>query len=204
MTETITRWDNLHRQKRHQLRYPSEHVVRWLAGLQIEVRGKPSALDIGCGGGRHMRVLEEFGFQPAGVDISEAALRQTLDWTVWAADMCHLPYHDETFDVALAFGVFYYGTTDDHKQAISELYRVLKPGGHALVVTRTLSDSRSHGEFERVVTEGDEAGMTMNFTAQEDIRRNYRLFSRVSYERTETTRDNRKWEDSDWLISVTK
>ena len=193
-------WKDLYRHPRHRLRYPSEHVVRWLSSL-APWDGK--ALDIGCGFGRHIDLMADYGFTVAGVDV---AANPTASYE---GDMRDLPFDDETFDVGLAFGVFYYGTHQDHLQAIFELYRVLKPGGKALVVTRTFRDSRAKtGEWVDIHTErmtgGDEAGMLINFMCEEDIDVAYGMFSEVSYELTETTRNGREWRDSDWLISVTK
>jgi SAM-dependent methyltransferase len=187
-------WDELHQQKKHQLRYPSEHVVRWLASLE---RGG-TAIDIGCGSGRHLPAFRDYGFRAVGVDSSETRLGVK-------GDMRDLPWPDEQFDIGLAFGVFYYGTTDDHKQAIKELHRVLKPGGQALVVTRTYGDSRSRLlDAEGRLTAGEEKGMQMNFLAGGDIPEFYKAFSKVSYELTSTTRLERLWRDADWIIRLVK
>jgi SAM-dependent methyltransferase len=194
---TTALWDQLHRQKKHTLVYPSEHVVRFLASLEPGL-----ALDIGCGSARHIRTLGNRGFAAIGVDISQESVADDI------ATMTDLPYADNMFDVALAYGVFYYGTHTDHTQAISELHRVLKPGGQALVVTRTFRDSRAKGErvddYTRRMTEGDERGMLINFLEATDVEEDYKMFSGLSYELAETTRNDRKWRDSDWLIRVTK
>ena len=192
-------WKDLYRHPRHRLRYPSEHVVRWLSSL-APWEGK--ALDIGCGFGRHINLMNEYGFTATGVDIA------VNPSSGYQGDMRDLPFDDETFDVGLAFGVFYYGTHQDHLQAIFELYRVLKPGGKALVVTRTFRDSRSTDEFvdvhTRRMTVGDERGMLINFLEAPDVVEDYGMFSELEFELTETTRNRRKWRDSDWLIQVTK
>jgi len=202
-------WERLHHDEKHRLSYPSEHVVRWVAGLGAGAGRR--ALDIGCGHGRHMEVFSRYWFVSTGCDV--ALYNQSTHFSYGAissyGEMTALPYADESFDVALAFGVFYYGTHQDHLQAIFELYRVLKPGGKALVVTRTFRDSRAKtGEWVDVhterMTDGDEAGMLINFMCEEDIDVSYGMFSEVGYELTETTRNRRKWRDSDWLIQVTK
>ncbi len=46
--------------------------------------------------------------------------------------------------------------------------------------------------------------MIMNFLTETDLERIYAPFSTLRYERTETTRHDRTWTDSDWLIMVTK
>ncbi len=200
--EVTALWERLHADPKHQLRYPSEHVVRWLSGLGSG-EGR-SALDIGCGHGRHMRLFEEFGYAAFGLDSASNL------YPVSRGEMTDLPWRDEQFDIALAFGVFYYGTLDDHRRAAREMWRVLKAGGKALVVARTTRDSRSLGPEQhscRMIREGDEKGMLVSFLARNDVTNIYAIdcgFSRVDVELTETTRDNQRWRDSDWLISVTK
>lgn len=188
---TLALWDELHADERHRLRYPSEHVVRWLAGLP-KSRGR-LAVDIGCGHGRHLRLLEEFGWLPMGCDTSVCA-----DGVMYG-DMRDLPYIDSVFDVALAYGVFYYATRPGYAKAVAEMHRVLADGGYGLVVTRTDRDSRKAQGVQ-----GAEAGMDMTFLSEDDVPVMFREFSDVSYELVETTRNNRQWRDSDWLIRVTK
>ncbi len=143
--------------------------------------------------------------QPVGFDVSEQASEAEV-----IGDMTDLVYGDEFFDLALAFGVFYYGTRQDHLKAIYEMHRVLKPGGHGLVVTRSFMDSRASttrwvDEWTAEMRSGDEAGMLINFMRRPDVYETYgKVFSEVSCELTETTRNDGRWVDSDWLIKVTK
>ncbi len=204
-----TAWDILHTQPRHQTRYPSEHAVRFLAHVDPPNR---YALDIGCGAGRHTKLLLEHGYIAHGCDTSREAVKHTLRLQVVAvqASMTALPFPTDTFGVALAFGVFYYGTEADHEQAAAELRRVLAPGGQALVVHRSRRDSRfrnsipTRGGYLFNFPGHPEHGMTMNFVSENDIRSIYAMFTEVDYEYTETSRDGLSWRDSDWLITVTK
>ncbi len=196
-------WDNLHTQPRHQTRYPSEHAVRFLAHVDPPNR---RALDIGSGSGRHTRLLSRYRYEVDACDSSIEAVRNTADEVWWAtvrqASMTVLPYATDTFGVAIAFGVFYYGTTIDHELAVAELHRVLAPGGQALVVHRTTRDSRAQHGNPLHLPDHPEDGMTMNFLTSTDIDRIYAPFTTLEYGFTETT--HRGWCDSDWLIGVTK
>ena len=204
---TRSRWDRLYRGNKHFLKWPSEHVVRWAAG--IDGKGK-TALDIGCGAGRHLPVLWETGAEVYGIDASpEAVAYCQTEWGMMTAievgDMTAIPHSDNMFDLALAYAVFYYGPQELHIGAIREMHRVLKPGGQAFVVVRSERDTRRTAEpLEEEATMGDESGMTLNFVEEEDIEHLYRSFTDVRWELTETTRHGRQWLDSDWLIAVTK
>lgn len=207
-TDTASPWDALHQQARHRLEYPSEHVVRFLAGVELdpEDRRTPLALDIGCGSGRHTRLLSDFGYETHSCDVSAQAVTATKRLayarSVKRAPMTTLPFADEKFDVAVAFGVFYYGLLADHAQAVMEMHRVLRPGGQGFVCVRTSNDWRA--TTPDALKGEPEEGMLMHFLHEEDIAPLYAAFSEVAYELTETTTAARERTSSDWLISVTK
>lgn len=93
-------------------------------------------LDVGSGAGSNLRMLHELGFRRiVGLDRSAAALRfcrarQAAD--LQRADLTALPFRDASFDLALATDVLEH--VHDEARAVSELLRVLRPGG-ALVAT---------------------------------------------------------------------
>ncbi|NYZ79460.1 class I SAM-dependent methyltransferase [Candidatus Micrarchaeota archaeon] len=107
--------------------------------------GVKKIIDIGCGIGRHSLLFAREGFDATAFDLSKVALEavekrareeklenvHTLQGDAWK-----IPAQDGAFDAALSFRVldapFY--TTEDRKEAIKEMARVLKPGGDALVV----------------------------------------------------------------------
>jgi len=189
----VSDWDKLYEDPRFDLQVPAEQVVRFLNALTP----KGEALDIGCGTGRHLKLLRDLGWEATGVDSSPKAAAKAR---ASVAEMTKLPFKNSRFDVALAHGVFCYGTIADHEQAVSELHRVLKPGGTALVRTRTTSDWRTSGTGN-----GDaEAGMKMNFLPEPMVNGLYGRFSKVRYEWIEWTEDDRGRKNSDWLITVVK
>lgn len=197
-------WNVLHQDPRHLLRYPSEHVVRFLAGRKV---GR--AVDIGCGAGRHVRLLQDFTADITCCDLSPAGLRECYSHTLIQGDVAScsaLPYPADTFDTAIAYGVFYYGGVEHHRRSALELHRILKPGGSALVKTRTSRDWRvGHMQAGRFVCAGEpEDGMNMHFLHERDVGDLYRAFRFVDYEFTKTTSHERKRMNSDWLITVTK
>lgn len=190
-----TAWDTLHAEPRHQLRYPAEHVVRWLASLPTH---EGEALDIGCGSGRHLNLMADYGYAATGID--------TTDTGFIRGDMCDLPFDDSSFDIALAYAVFYYATLTDADKAIAEMHRVLKPGGHALAVVRSTADWRNkQTRGGQLQSPGHpEHGLRMHFLAEYQIRKTYGAFKLVEYELTETTTNQRTRKNSDWLITLTK
>jgi len=90
-------------------------------------------LDAGCGTGINLEYLAEFG-EVAGADFSEDAIefcRKRGKNTVHRADLCDLDWEDDHFDVVTALDVIEH--IDRDGDAVRELVRVTKPGGHILV-----------------------------------------------------------------------
>ncbi|MBW3615421.1 MAG: methyltransferase domain-containing protein [Actinobacteria bacterium] len=95
----------------------------------------PRILDVGCGTGIILEHLEPYG--PAtGLDFSATALefcRKRGAARLVQGQGERLPFADESFDVVTAFGVVEH--IDDDRGAVAEWCRVLKPGGHLVLLT---------------------------------------------------------------------
>ena len=176
-------------------------------------------LDIGSGAGRHTKLAAELGFRAFGMDLSFVGLQHArqrlltagLQGSLSQASMLALPYMDCSFAVVLSYGVFYYGTADEMKQALAEVHRILVPGGKAFAVLRTTDDYRfgkgvrlGHNTFQLRITETNELHSTQHFLAADEVPAYFAKFAQVSFEKTETTFGNRSGINSDWLITVEK
>lgn len=99
-----------------------------------DTRGK-SLLDIGCGYCHHTMRLVKGGLQITATDFSEVPLEHARkviaghedQVTLQQADATYLPFDAKTFDFVLFWGVLMH--IPDAKKALSEVARVLKPGG---------------------------------------------------------------------------
>jgi SAM-dependent methyltransferase len=92
-------------------------------------------LDIGCGKGHNTRLAARRGAKLTAIDISrtfirharEAERKQPFGIDYRAASAVDLPFPDESFDFTMATMSFM--DIPEHEKVISEVYRVLKPGG---------------------------------------------------------------------------
>lgn len=90
-------------------------------------------LDVGCGDGVHLRVLEQE--QPTwslvGVDISEEALKLASTNThaarFFQCDSNNLFFQEGEFSLVFSYGVLSY--TEDPEKGLAEMVRVLEVGG---------------------------------------------------------------------------
>ncbi len=92
-------------------RYPTEFVLRTLMGnypdLQLDKTRYPSAsmLDLSCGDGRNLELLQDLGFRVSATEITEellTPLRERFPDVAFATGKNHaLPYADGAFDYIL-------------------------------------------------------------------------------------------------------
>jgi ubiquinone/menaquinone biosynthesis C-methylase UbiE len=120
----------------------------WFAGrrrlfaAEIERAGlhqEATILDIGTSTGTNLRMLRSLGFgNVQGLDASDEAIRFCVQKgfdTVRKGDLCDMPFASNVFDFVLATDVIEH--VDDDEQAMTEIARILKPGGAALITVPT-------------------------------------------------------------------
>jgi SAM-dependent methyltransferase len=115
--------------------YP--YLARYLEDLPVEGR---EVLEIGLGFGTVGQILVQRGALYHGADIAAgpvAMMRDRLRWIgrtddAVQASALELPWPEETFDVVVSIGCLHH--TGDLPQAVSEVHRVLVPGGLAFVM----------------------------------------------------------------------
>jgi len=101
----------------HRLAYPDDRLVAMFARHRGDLqanRGR-KGLDIGCGGGRHLALLEDFGFDVCGIDYTPEAIETTRDalqprsagWDLQVAEMSRVSWPARTFSVVVAWGVLF-------------------------------------------------------------------------------------------------
>ena len=96
--------------------------------------GRPDLrlIDCGCGTGNNLQLLKPHG-RAFGFDLTREGTRRALRMgrPIVQADIQHIPYQSNTFDIATSFDVMQ--SVPDDRGALREMARVLKPGGHAVL-----------------------------------------------------------------------
>jgi ubiquinone/menaquinone biosynthesis C-methylase UbiE len=107
---------------------------------RVRFQGNERILDAPCGTGELEQLLLSHwpDLTVVGVDLSAGMLRQAAaklrsDRGFWVqADVTHLPFPDEHFDVVLCANSFHYFHSP--VEALHEIFRVLRPGGQFVLV----------------------------------------------------------------------
>jgi SAM-dependent methyltransferase len=92
-------------------------------------------VDCGCGTGANVQLLDTFG-RAYGFDLTEIGLRighEAGRTRLARATVTAAPFATASFDIVTSFDVLYSLADLDEQTAIAEMYRLLKPGGFALV-----------------------------------------------------------------------
>jgi len=166
----------------------AEHDQRhwWYLGLQalvlslagpalVEIRegavGRLRILDAGCGTGGALGRLKQFDGR-VGVDLSRRALdyaRERLPCPLCQGSVVELPFRDSSFELVLCMDVLYHVGVGSDLDALSEMRRVMKPGGVAIVnvpafeFLRSTHDAAIHTQRrytrKQIVSRVEEAGL---------------------------------------------
>ena len=119
-------------------RYRTEWHIPGFAAF-AEARGK-RVLEIGCGNGADAVMFAAHGARYVGVDLTQKAVDGTrrhlalegLEGRCDLANVERLDCDDDSFDIVYSYGVLHH--THSPERAMQEVWRVLKPGGVALVM----------------------------------------------------------------------
>lgn len=130
--------DALSRLKR--LAYRHRHDFHYLRRIQWEIiesylepRRGEYILDVACGDGYYSRKMAASGARVAAIDLEPSRIRNARTYhnvpgvDYWLADAEALPFPDRTFDKVVSVCALEH--FHDPQSAITEMRRVLKPGG---------------------------------------------------------------------------
>jgi 2-polyprenyl-3-methyl-5-hydroxy-6-metoxy-1,4-benzoquinol methylase len=106
-------------------------------------------LDVGCGDGTYAFVLSKLGAKVSGQDLGSKQI-QTANERVYGksnelkgkficANADNLKFESNSFDAVFSADFFEHIDLNTKKQVISEIYRVLKPGGIVVIKTPNLN-----------------------------------------------------------------
>ena len=103
-------------------------------------------LDVGCGTGRYsLEIIQHTGANVVGLDFSRGMLSKASakKGGIWLqGDISNMPFKSGSFDTVIIMLVLQH--VDDEALALSEAFRILRPGGHLTIGTVSHARIRRH------------------------------------------------------------
>ena len=136
------------------------------------------SLDLGCGIGRHIRFLDEFGLNPFGIDLSDVAVSIGKEWFIElgcrdlterlkVGSVIALPYEDETFEICISAGTLDSMSREIAIKGIEEALRVLKKQG--LMYLDLVMDTQK-GDIDEIVQDDLEKDTIQSYFTVDTIK----------------------------------
>ena len=116
----------------------AEHYLKKRTAFVVAHCPRGEGLDVGCGTGVLAERLANAGYEMVGVDPS-AGMLQILEARTPLVRPVHasgtsLPFDDDSFDLVVTVAVMHHiADPDDVRQSLSEMVRVVRPGGRVVV-----------------------------------------------------------------------
>lgn len=178
-------WNNSYKNRDNFVFYPHEEVIRFVSkyirkkvGIDefVKLKDMNRCLDLGCGIGRHVIYLDDMKFEAYGIDLSEEAVKFAKKWCD-SLDKCelkdrftvgsitHMPYKDNFFDFVVSHGVLDSMNFDIAREAILEMYRVMKKDGMIYFDVVSGCDYEHYREYdgEEIVETQHESGTVQSY-----------------------------------------
>ena len=107
----------------------------------VETCKPKTSLELGCGLGRFSRFMKVQKIKATGVDFSSVAIEKARKRvandeckpTFLVGDVTNLEMITEQFDISFDIGCFHCLNEEGQQKYVSEVYRLLKPGGTHLI-----------------------------------------------------------------------
>jgi SAM-dependent methyltransferase len=135
--------------------------VHW-AALRPQLHHSKAVLDLGCGTGRFAPRIKAMGLIYVGIDSSQGMIEAAQEWhkglqvTFQHFDGQKIPLADSSFDTVIASRVFMHLLkTPAGENLLAEVRRVLKPGGHFILLEEASMSGKKSGQAPRVLHEED-------------------------------------------------
>lgn len=168
----------------------SDDMVISLLKTYLPKKRGMKILDLGCGPGRLLDSLRQFG-KVTGVDVEARAIKYCKERghnDVVLADAARLPFRDGTYGAVVIVDLLYHKRAEEQK-VLAEAFRVLKKGGIILVsecafeFLRSSHDTAMHAKKRFVMGEMKGLLKSAGFRMVKSTYWNFFLFPVVAFTR---------------------
>ena len=139
-------WNELFADEKNRELIPETAVYRFCRIVEDAFDERPLKYwDLGCGAGRHTAALARLGYDVYATDNAPRAIELTkgrlsefdLSADVRLADMTDCPWYPDYFHGVLSWNVLHHNRFAAIREAVSQVYRSLAPGGILMVTLKS-------------------------------------------------------------------
>jgi len=209
----MTIWDKIYKEKKKEggtWTTPSDRFLplfeQFLSRSNFETK---QALDIGCGVGKYLKLLQSRRFQTDGIDSSETAVQMTKkllgdNSNIILADMFDFEIPKNKYDLIISILTIHHGTKSQVKNLIDRVYENLLAGGKIFITLPDMQSSKNWHTFKNnekidegtfAPLSGPEKGLPHSFYTSEEIKN---IFSNFSDLRLDAD------DQGNWIIQASK
>lgn len=160
-------------------------------------------LDIGCGTGKYLKILQASGFKVEGIDSSETAVEMAKkllgdDTVILCRDMFEFQIPKNQYGLIISISTIHHGTKKQVKALVDKIYQALAAKGKVFITLPDLSSSKRWNTFKEhkevsegtfIPLSGPERGLPHSFYTKEEVKK---LFSKFRGVRLKLDR-RRRW-----------
>ncbi len=190
-------WETHYTAGKSELLYPDENLVRLLKkNTLLSSPAGLTAVDLGCGSGRHLKLLADMGLSMiVGLDASYNALvisRRQCPGPLLQGNNLHLPLKSGSADIVIAWGSLHYNNKYDLIEMLEEILRILKRGGYLFATLRSERDTylkrgKHLGNDTWITDLNDINGSIAAFYSEEELKVSFSIFNEFTYGLMERT-----------------
>ncbi len=167
------------------------------------------ALDIGCGTGKYLVYLKEFGFKTDGIDSSETVIETSRklvnqESCLGCVNMFNFDIPLNKYDLIYSISTIHHGLKEQVIDLIDKIYNSLLPGGRIFITLpnieisnkrETIKDHEELAPGTYAPMSGPEKGLAHSFFAKDEIKNILSKFKDLHIELDEIGR---------WIITAGK
>jgi len=193
----MTIWDNIYKNKKKNgdtWATPSDRYFpsfeQFLKQSNFEIK---HALDIGCGIGKYLKILQSKEFKTDGVDSSKTAVEMTKkllgdNSTILCADMFEFEIPKNKYDLIISILTIHHGTKKQVQNLIDRIYEAIMVNGKIFITVPDFESSKKWNTFKNheKITEGTfaplsgpEKGLPHSFYAKEEVKKLFSKFTNL-------------------------
>lgn len=182
----ISEWNDAYLRGGNICFWPNEEIIRFVSKYVrkridinefINIRDFNKGFDLGCGIGRHVKFLDEMGFDIYGMDLSEVAINKGKQWMetlgkkdltkkIVVGNILDIPFESAYFDFIVSHGVLDSMSYEIAVKGIKEVVRILKTGG--LMYCDLIMDPTLEA-YEEIVTMEHEHGTVQSYFDRDKV-----------------------------------